>query len=482
MSLSKSNSSYEDNMTLLLETWPDELSPVQLAAYEKAEKEHNDVRLKLNEIITASGGENIFSGDIFSAYQLTGISPALETISKPLTALSKQKQNYERAKPRYTYAASKTRHSVSDKSIVIDDDEDEDDDLPLAKRTKKHDLKRGKDVKKSKSSSNLLEKPIIPATVNVKPGENTATGGLQIGTDATKKKDSVVVDLTKDETTGRVAADSREITFNKLQGKTFPSLVVTARPSLRVKENVAADRASLDTKVKNVLMHTPIKFTEWLIQQGLVRSQQECQPQCGISLKLGMYSDVSKFPYSGGYVWISECCNPTRFVSVFNGSIFEGSSKPPSILLKLIYHWSCQTVVQNVVQWVKVDNTFVKEFYTKLRSICTLALYQHMAYMGGAGRRVEVGVISLGTTTQDGQQRQVKVEVLGVLDPEVKLIRLRAVEPLTDGERNQKKRFLKILEPLTQWVRPESIILTDLTVDKSTLHTMGYKTVYQVIF
>jgi hypothetical protein len=77
----------------------------------------------------------------------------------------------------------------------------------------------------------------------------------------------------------------------------------------------------LDAKVKSVLMFTPTKFTEWLIQQGLVRSEQYCTTHVmpdnttPIKLKLGMYSDVSKFPYSGGYVWISECC-PQRFVSV----------------------------------------------------------------------------------------------------------------------------------------------------------------------
>jgi len=76
-----------------------------------------------------------------------------------------------------------------------------------------------------------------------------------------------------------------------------------------------------DSKVKSVLMFTPTKFTEWLIQQGLVRSEQYCTTHVmpdnvtPITLKLGMYSDVSKFPYSGGYVWISECC-PQRFVSV----------------------------------------------------------------------------------------------------------------------------------------------------------------------
>lgn len=134
-----------------------------------------------------------------------------------------------------------------------------------------------------------------------------------------------------------------------------------------------------------------------------------------------MYSDVSKFPYSGGYVWISECC-PTRFVSVFCSSIFEGATFPPSVLLKLVYHWACQTNVQNVVQWVKVDNLYVKGLFTWLRAICTSAIHQHMNLLGGAGKKVEVGVISLGTTSHDGTQRQVKVEVLGVLDPAEKLV------------------------------------------------------------
>lgn len=134
-----------------------------------------------------------------------------------------------------------------------------------------------------------------------------------------------------------------------------------------------------------------------------------------------------------------------------------------------------------MIQWVKVDNLYVKGFYTWIRAACTVALHKHgKGLLGGPGKKVEVGVISLGTTTQDGQQRQVKVEVLGVLDPETKHIRLRAIEPLTDGERNYKKRFAKILEPLAGWVNKESTILTDLTVDKGTLNNMGYKSVTQV--
>lgn len=191
-----------------------------------------------------------------------------------------------------------------------------------------------------------------------------------------------------------------------------------------------------------------------------------------------MYSDVSKFPHSGGYVWISECC-PQRFVSVFNGSLFEGSNHPPTVLLKLIYHWACQTNIQNVVQWVKVDNFYVKGLFTWLRAACSISLQKNLKLMGGWDKKIEVGVISLGTTSQDGSQRQVKVEVLGILDPEQRLIRLRAVEPLADGERNYKRRFTKILEPLKQWVHTDSTIITDLTVDKGTLQLMGFQKVLQ---
>nr|CAD7589831.1 unnamed protein product [Timema genevievae] len=334
-----------------------------------------------------------------------------------------------------------------------------------------------------------------PSITMPRPTESNSVGGLSAGSNKPKSAppgSAPIVDLTDDDTrptgSGNVAADSREVTFNKLSGKTFPSLVVVARPNLRVKlipqSTVTQERTELDTKVKSVLMFTPTKFTEWLIQKGLVRSEQYCATHLTadsppVRLKLGMYSDVSKFPYSGGYVWISECC-PQRFVSVFHGSIFEGAPHPPTVLLKLMYHWSCQTNVQNVVQWVKVDNFYVKNFFSNMRSVCTAAVHEKYEKMGGPRKKIEVGVISLGTTSQDGNMRQVKVEVLGVMDHENNLIRLRAVEPLQDGERNYKRRFVKILEPLDQWVDKESSILTDFTVDKGTLHSMGFNQVYQV--
>ena len=232
-----------------------------------------------------------------------------------------------------------------------------------------------------------------------------------------------------------------------------------------------------------MLVHTPAKFTEWLIQQGLVRSEQyDTLPGGGkTKLKLGMYSDGKKFPHSGGYVWIQEGA-ANKYTSVFKGSIFEMAASPPTVLLKLLYHWSCQTNIPNVAQWVKVDNAAIDAFFTACRAICVGAVQEEVIGLGVAGKHqtqgvVEVGVISLGTTTADGQKREVRVEVLGVLDRATKKLRLRATEPVQGA--SQGERFGKIFEPLPVWVHRSSKIVTDYSVDRETLIKLGYKTVVQ---
>ncbi|KAG8034937.1 hypothetical protein G9C98_008013, partial [Cotesia typhae] len=373
----------------------------------------------------------------------------------------------------------------------------------------------------------LQEDPEIPAlrlrnkTVTTPPTPTTTTPAATLNSQATKSKptttsNSIVVSRPTEQTSIggiRVGAkngagdvieeakknlpDSKEIAFNKVNGtRTFPSLVVVARPHLSIKNITTAqatqERSELDMTVKSVLVYTPSKFAEWLIQKGLLRSEQFCtQHPTGVvdstgnptykKLKLGMYSDAGTFPYSGGYVWIANCCH-NKFVSVFSGSIFQGAPHPPSVLLKLIYHWACQTNIQNVVSWVKVSNVYVKNFYTNLRSVCTAAIWDKSPLMGGKGSSIQVGVISLGTTSQDGNMRQVKVEVLGVLNAETGQLRLRACDPMHDSDRSFRRRFNNILHPLESWVHKDSKILTDFTVDKPTLQDMGFSQVHQTAF
>lgn len=160
-----------------------------------------------------------------------------------------------------------------------------------------------------------------------------------------------------------------------------------------------------------------------------------------------------------------------------------------------------------MVQWVKIDHTFLRLFYGLLRSVCTVELHSTTPTFGLAEKnaRVEIGVISLGTTSSDGKRRDVKVEVLGVLDQETKKIRLRASEPIT-GDVRSRARFAKILEPLARycsfnsiyfyrffflfhlkhmlllshrWVDKNATILTDYTVDRGALEELGFQNIIQ---
>lgn len=320
------------NMTLQLECWQDELSPAQMQAFEKAEAEHRNIREKLNEIVNTSGGENLFLGEIFSAYSVAGNAPGIETIAKPVATVRKENRAKQLAEEKRIKAEREAKRREANKNVQVIEDDDDEDYIPLGKRAKAAKLEKKKLEEKKPIVTNTKAKPpaqsgpaIVPSTF--RPTENTSIGGLSVGD--TKKLP--VVDLTKDEPNSKNAADSREITFNKLQGKTFPSLVVVARPSLKVKDNVN-DRPALDAKVKGVLMHTATKFTEWLIQQGLVRSEQSCQIHSGSDLKLGK-STVERLHQLFNYFEIScsQACTRMRQSSRTQAATFGSVNVAPHV-------------------------------------------------------------------------------------------------------------------------------------------------------
>ena len=69
------------------------------------------------------------------------------------------------------------------------------------------------------------------------------------------------------------------------------------------------------------------------------------------------------------------------------------------------------------------------------------------------------------------------VTILGVLDRSTSNFRLRAIEPISDA--SQTEQFKQILSPLPTWVVKSSKILTDYSVDKATLNSMGYTAIEQ---
>lgn len=61
-----------DVPTLELECWEEELSEAQLQAYKTADEEYKSIQNKLDEIVKDTGGEIVYNGDQFTAYQLLG--------------------------------------------------------------------------------------------------------------------------------------------------------------------------------------------------------------------------------------------------------------------------------------------------------------------------------------------------------------------------------------------------------------------------
>lgn len=487
-----------DTMTLRMECQDEPLSAAQLNAKRKTDEQFTKVKNMLESLVKDSGGSLICQSGVVCGYQYTLPStappaPILEPVIPPPQILNVNKPAGRNPQTIKLNVMNPTGASAQGNIQLVMDPRMG---VLLGTVAPQNPVQTSQVTKVTNMpSTNVVTSTIRAPTTTptvapvktlqvrnvMRPSEQNSLGGISIGNKALEQSGNEA---------NKSMADNKEVAFNKVNGgRTYPSLVVVARPHLKTKtvatQVMQKERSDLDMKVKGILMYSAVKFTEWLIQQGLVRSEQVCKKHsygnATKKLKLGMYSDAGTFPYSGGYVWISSCC-PDRFVSVFYGSIFQNALQSPTTILKLIYHWSCQTNVQNVISWVKVSNLYVKNFYANLRSVCTAAIYDKFKKMGGRTSTVQVGVISLGTTSQDGNMRQVKVEVLGVLDPDTMEIRLRACEPVKQGDKSYKKRFTNILSPLSSWVYKETKILTDFTVDKTTLYEMGFHNVSQSTF
>lgn len=279
----------KSDITLELDCIIEELSPAQLGAYERVANEHNAIKNALKNALNANEGKELFNGQVFQAYSFKG--KVLQEL-KEATLPPKKSPKTEEAPAK---GGTRSGRKRAPNFVYLESSDEEDDDVPLAKRIAvaagkniKTDgtpgknkkgvpdskdatpAKGGKTPKDSKKGIKGAESPPAP---NFRPSEDSAVGGLIIGNDG------------KD---GKNAKENKE---TKLQGKTFPSLVVLAKPWLKVKD-MSATRNKLDSKVKLVLMLTPNKFTEWLIQEGLLKAEQKCANHKSNDLKLGEFKGI----------------------------------------------------------------------------------------------------------------------------------------------------------------------------------------------
>lgn len=138
-----------DFCTLDMQCEDEPLNEFQLQFYNNALKEHNDVKYKLKDLL-GDGAKNVFSGDIFSAYEILGPAPGIENISKPISAFNKKEPKYQRE------AASKASKASKRTAEVLESEEE--DDVPLSKRKVSSDKHKKRDKKqKSKYPCSILK-------------------------------------------------------------------------------------------------------------------------------------------------------------------------------------------------------------------------------------------------------------------------------------------------------------------------------------
>ena len=59
------------------------------------------------------------------------------------------------------------------------------------------------------------------------------------------------------------------------------------------------------------------------------------------------------------------------------------------------------------MQWVTPDHVTVNHYWQIFRGVTVATVQEELVNFGRGGKMVEIGVISLGTTTSDGNKREV---------------------------------------------------------------------------
>lgn len=192
----------------------------------------------------------------------------------------------------------------------------------------------------------------------------------------------------------------------------------TSRAPKLTPEELKSRRRDLDDLLRRILGLDLPTFSTWAKNMGLLKFE----------LSSGPPSDIIATATGERLLSALYTKNPT---SIYRHSIFTGEDI--SIIMKLIYHWIVETPHHLVIRWVKVNEKKLRSFYSCIRAVCTAALHEHFPLLGGPGKAVQIGFITVESRLRNSQgvnQQPLKLEIMGVLDKEAGLIRLKEVTVL----------------------------------------------------
>lgn len=141
----------KSDISLELECWVDELSPAQLAAYEKVANEHNAIKNALKTALNSNEGKELFNGQVFQAYSFKG--KVLQELKEATLPKKPPKAAEPPSNAKTDSAAAGKRGAPARKRasnyVYLESSDEEEDDVPLAKRIA---LAAGKKLEKCDAS------------------------------------------------------------------------------------------------------------------------------------------------------------------------------------------------------------------------------------------------------------------------------------------------------------------------------------------
>lgn len=159
-------------------------------------------------------------------------------------------------------------------------------------------------------------------------------------------------------------------------------------------------------------------------------------------------------------------CNRSYVIDrprIFNGPKFE---IPVSKLLFLIYYWSIQVDVDDLIKTGQIEMGTDKIFnvWSRLQKVCSLALMSKDARLGSSNREVEIASVQVG-----------RFQVLGAMESSSHRTKLTVVPVSEIIQQNGKNA---VMLPFVKWIDKSSTIKTCESKFLS-LRDYGFKVVCQ---
>lgn len=213
-----------------------------------------------------------------------------------------------------------------------------------------------------------------------------------------------------------------------------------------------------------ILSGSPQLAITFLMNKGMLLSQASCK-ECGLLMKLSPRNTID------GVVWRchnTSCKSMKTTRSIRAGSVLEGLTLDLRKLIHMIYLWSENQALKDIVKMTGLSKCLVIRFSNYFRFSCQFYLKNNPVVLGGPGVICQVDESCFSAKQKYHVGRTVsQIWVLGIVDTST----VPAKSFMTCVEKRNAKTLLPIIESVCL---PETIIHTDEWKAYNRLVSLGY--------